>query len=340
MASTRRNRPGPLRAALAAALALLFALPGALRAEEETGVTCDLHALRFETDARLLKMYDGLRRGLEKARLGRVCLAPAKNEAASLDAFAETLRTEQAEAGEGKRAQPIAFAFGDVAANALKARATDVPRVLVVTRYTAGGTPLVPLPKPTGPSSVIYADLQLERLGEVVTQLAGASWPRIELAWRSTPEDAEAKLARAAEVAGLKGLGPASPEDADVPLAAVLHVRFGVGEEVLSFTQAARLAKKRGVPLITDDPIRFRQGVATVVVAADHHLVGRYASEAARVLTRYPKEVLPARGVRTLRVLVDLDAADKQGHVLPLPFLARASELHRGIRPAPSETPR
>ena len=105
-------------------LVLLLVLAGGLSAEEETGVTCDLHALRFEPDARLLKMYDGLRRGLEKARLGRVCLASAKNEAASLDAFADALAKEQAEANAGKRAQPIAFAFGDVASHALKARAT------------------------------------------------------------------------------------------------------------------------------------------------------------------------------------------------------------------------
>lgn len=321
-------------------LLVLLALGPVLHAEEEAGVTCDLHALRFESDARLLKIYDGVRRGLEKARLGRVCLASAKNEPGALDAFAEALATEHAEAAAGARVQPIAFAFGDVAAEALRARATGVPRVLVVTRYTAGGTPLAPLPEPVGPSSVIYADLRLEHLGDVVTQLAGRAWPRVELAWRGMPKDAARPLARVADVAGLKGLGGPSPEDAEQPVAAVLHLRLGIGEEVLPFGAAARLAARRGVPLITDDPLRFRQGVATVVIAADHDLVGRYASEAARVLTRHPTRTLPALGVRTLRVLVDLDAADRQGHTLPLPFLARASELHRGLRPAPADATR
>lgn len=317
------------------ALAVCLLLAASLAAEEESGVTCDLPALRFERDGRLLKIYDGLRRGLEKARLGRVCEEQVSNDAAALDAFARGLTAEQVRAAAGERAQPVAFAFGDKACAALVGRAITVPRVFVLTRFTAGSTPLAPLPKPQGPSSVVYANMRMERLGEVIGRLVGKRWARAKLAWRAVPETAERSLARASDVSALtlSRLG-ANASGSEGPPEVVLHLRLGVGETLMPLAEAARAARKAGVPLVTDDPLRFRQGVAAVVIATQHDLVGRYAAEAARVLTRHPTERLPARGVMALQVWVDLDAVDRQGLSLPLPFLARANVIYRSPVPA------
>lgn len=317
-----------MRVALVLAMCLLLA--ASLAAEEESGVTCDLPALRFERDGRLLKIYDGLRRGLEKARLGRVCEERVEEAPAALDAFARGLVAEQERAAAGKRPQPVAFAFGDKACAALVGRATTVPRVFVVTRFTAGSTPLAPLPKPEGPGSVVYADMRMERLGEVIGRLVGKRWARARLAWSAVPKTAETALERARDVSALA----LSPVGIDLeghagPAEVILHLRLGVGETLMPLAEAALLARKAGVPLVTDDPLRFRQGVAAVVITTQHDLVGRYAAEAARVLTRHPTERLRARGVRSMQVWVDLDAVDRQGLSLPLPFLARANVIYR-----------
>lgn len=310
------------------AVLLLVACVLPARADEQAPA-CDLPAVRFGTDARLLTIYDGLRRGLEKAHLPRVCMAPVKDDDADVAAFERRL-VSRAEtlAKEGSQA-PVAFAFGDRASEHLVRRATSVPRVFVVTRYSLRGRPLAPLPEPEGPSAVVYAETRLERVADVLAQMLETETPRVALAWKDVTD---AMTVRLDEITEATGIVFTTLEAGDAE--AVLHLRLGIGEELLPLRDTIKAARTLGVAVVSDDPARFRLGIVPVVLTTHPELVGRYAAEAARLLVRHPDETLSPRSVVVTRVLVDLKAADATNLSLPLGFLASAFELTRGLKRA------
>lgn len=294
-------------------LALLLSVPAAF-AKEEGGTDCGLYAVLRGDDKGELAIYDGVRKGLELARLPRVCLEEVDpwpgGLKALLDRFGRT----------GERG-PL-FAVGDEAGDALAALTTTIPRVFVVQRYTVERQPLRPLPQAEG-AAVVYADLGAEHVRQVLLAMLGAERGgcRPAMAWEALPpkEGAWMRFRQAAKV---------FPELESEPYDLVLHLRVGVGERLLPFEQALALARRHHVPLVTDDRGRFGQGAVVTLVPA-HGLVGRAAAEAARQL-RYDPTSRPApRAIRAVEVWVDLNAADEQDLELPLPFIARADRLRR-----------
>jgi hypothetical protein len=319
----------PLRLRLLA-LVLLLLVGGPLAAEEERAPACDLSAVRLVEDARLLQIYDGLRKGLERAHLPRVCFEPVKDDETAFASFGRRLALQQARAAQGQGQAPVAFAFGDAAAKRLQALVEDVPRVLVLTRYTAAGRPLLPLPEPKGRAAVVFAETRLEHLAHTLRRMLDTSTPVIAFAWSEQPS-ARAGLERALDALGARVV---APEATDPAPQALLHVRLGVGETLMPFPKTLALARERRIVLVSDDPARYRRGRVPVVLSGDHDLVGRHAAELARQLLQHPETRPPVRRVTTSRVLVDLRAADAHQITLPLAFLAGAYSLRRGL-PAP-----
>ncbi len=317
-------------------LVLLLFAGAPLRAEEERAPACDLSAVRLTEDARLLQIYDGLRKGLERAHLPRVCFEPVVDTAEAFTSFGRRLTLQQTRAARGEGQPPVAFAFGDAAAKRLGALVLDVPRVYVLTRYTAGGRPLSALPEPTDRSAVVFADTRLEQVADTLRRMLATRTPVVAFAWAEQPP-AGAALERALEALGARVVAPDSKEPAPQ---ALLHMRLGVGETLMDFPETLALARTRRIVLLSDDPARYRRGRVPVVLSADHELVGRHAAELARQLLQHPEKRPPVRRVTTSRVLVDLRAADAHRITLPLSFLAAAYSLRRGLPAASSRVRR
>ncbi|MDJ0520957.1 MAG: hypothetical protein QNJ90_02665 [Planctomycetota bacterium] len=311
----------------ALALLALVLAPVAALGEEERGTTCDLHAFVDADDTGVLALYDGLRKGLELAQLPRVCQAEL-DPRTGIAGFLEQLAAEASLLlTEGRPIGPV-FAVGDVSAEALVAAGTRLPRVFAVERYTSARKPLRPLPADEG-AAVVYADLSVEAVGALLRRLTGTSRPAVAWAWDAKvfpPSAHEPVMAfgQAAKVL-LKGA------EKKAGVQALLHLRLGVGERLLPFDEAVRLARELGVPLISDDRGRFGQG-AVVTLVARHRLVGRLAADAARRLRAEPGKVPAPRAVPGVEVWIDLKSADAQGVAVPLPLLAGADRLKRGVR--------
>ena len=259
-----------------------------------------------------------------------MCFEEVADEASAFASFGRRLTGQQERATEGEGQPPVAFAFGDAAAQRLRALVPTVPRVFVVTRYTAAGEPLAPLPEPEGRAAVVFAETRLEQVADTLRRMLDTSTPVVAFAWSSQPED-PAALTRALHTLGTRVVSPGSTEPAPQ---ALLHMRLGVGETLMSFPETLAVARRRRIVLLSDDPARYRRGRVPVVLSGDHELVGRHAAELARQLLRDPKARPAVRRVTTSRVLVDLRAADAHGITLPLSFLANAYALRRGL-PAP-----
>ena len=316
--------PGRFRL-LPALVLLLLCVPA--RGEEERAPACDLSAVRLTEDARLLQIYDGLRKGLERAHLPRVCFEEVEDESQAFATFGRRLMRQQERATAGEGQPPVAFAFGDGAAARLRTLVPDVPRVLVLTRYTAAGTPIAPLPKAEGRAAVLFAETRLEQVADTLRRMLDTRTPVIAFAWSAQPK-ATAPLKRALEALGATVVAPDATDPAPQ---ALLHMRLGVGETLLPFSKTLELARRRRIVLLSDDPARYRRGRVPVVLSGDHELVGRHAAELARQLLRDPEARPPVRRVTTSRVLVDLRAADAHRIKLPLSFLAGAYSLRRGL---------
>lgn len=281
-------------------------------AEEELGPRCGLYAVVDEGDAGMRKIYDGLRKGLELAHLPRVCREAQPETQVERDRFLERLATE--------KRSPL-FVIGDAAAKDLSAPMPRITRVFALERYTAGGRPLRDLPV-VDRSALVYAARPAERVGEILRGLTGGKQV-VALLPRAQEADVESKaVARFLKATGVAVAGAGQKPQV------VLHLRLPFPGGHASFADALALARKRRVPLVSDDRARFGQG-AVVTLVGRHDLVGKAAAECGRRLRATPDVKIPPYGLPGVEVWVDLGAADAQGLEPPLPFLARADRLKR-----------
>lgn len=305
------------------ALAAALGLGGVARAEEEpVGTACGYPALLAEDDAGLRAIYEGVRLGLEKAHLLRVCLEdPIPADAPAWDAFEKRWQAAAARARQREEPPPVVFALGDVAAGHLARRLSALPRVFAVQRLAVAGRPLRALPVVARGAALAVAQVDAERLRPTWHELAGGYVPRIHLAaGASLTAKRRAQLVAFVEGAGGKVIAEGRP-----------HFVLCLRSAQASFADAAKQASTWKVPLVCDDPRRFGQG-ATVVFGPDHGQVGRTAADLARVLiTTTPASPL-TRTLHGIRVHVDLEAADRASVELPMAFLASADHIRPGIR--------
>ena len=315
--------------------------------EEGTGTRCGLYAVVDEGDAGMLKIYDGLRKGLELAQLPRVCREPGLDSEEARAAFLLRVR---------KAGQLPVFAIGESAVASLGGPKPGITRVFAFERYTAEGRPLLDLPV-WDRLAIVYAALPAERVGAI---LRGLTRKKTVVVYRTPSKipgsDAkERRLKAFAQAAGIRwsaGGGASGGASSRVSSAVssavsrkapdvVLHLRLHGTAPRVSFAAALALARKLHVPLVSDDRSRFGHG-AVVTLVGRHDLVGKAAAEVARRLRQDPRLKIPPYGLPGIDVWVDLGAADDQGCVMPLPFLARADRLERGAkrRPAPRKAAR
>jgi hypothetical protein len=299
-------------------LTALLLCVSAAHAEEEVGPRCELLAVVDEGDAGMLKIYDGLRKGLELAQLPRVCREPVP---------ASKAERQQLLARLEKGAQLPLFAVGDTAVHALAGPMPEITRVFAFERYTIAGRPLLDLPV-WDRLAIVYAARPAERVGEILRRLVGKKEVRVHLPQLSDEGLREASL-HFGKAAGLV------LTEADAPADAVLHLRLLGQACPLAFPAALALARRWKVPLLSDARGRFGQG-ATVTLVGRHDLLGKAAAEAGRRLRKDAYLKIPPFGLPGIDVWVDLAAADAQGLRVPLPFLARADRLERS-RSAPAK---
>jgi hypothetical protein len=176
----------------------------------------------------------------------------------------------------------------------------------------------------------VRAEVSVARWGEVIRSLLpGRPRPRCHLSWPDGTSDAREFLAKAAAVSGVDLV---LPRDATTPPDAILDwTGLAPRPPLDALVERARSLR---APLLSDDRGRFGKGAAVVVVP-DGALLGRVAADAARRLRAGEGAVEALRlTVRRTEVWVDLEAADAEGLKPPLPFLATADRLRRGLAPA------
>ena len=317
----------PRRAAALALTALLsgVASPAAPAGEpdrtEESA--CRVPALIVEEDPGLLAVYDGVRIGLEDANLPRICRRRVEpDDAANWGLAAAEVAAEKA---------PFAVVFGRRAAARWIAapHSTRTPTVYVDVATLASGRPSPPALEPPVPAAVVRAETPVEDWGKAIRGLLPARpQPVVRIAWEAETAEAGRWRREVAEAAGLTlrvGLPEAGGFDA------ILDVACGLGETRTPFETALAEARARRIPLLSTDRAKFGRGAAVVLVP-DHALLGRVAAEAARRIAGGEGVAHPlAMSVRSLEVWVDLEAADAEGLKPPLPFLAAADRLRRGL---------
>jgi hypothetical protein len=294
--------------ALFLSLLLLAPAPGA-RGEEEP-FQCPLKALIAEEDAGLLRVYDGIRRGLEQAHLPRVCLERRPEELG--DQVLERVAAE---------APPLLFVLGPEARRWLDAARAGpagqalarVPRVYVDVAWLAGGEVVPAAPALEPPAALVRGVVSAARVREILAEGFGTAGA--DLAVRETWIASDASRA----VVPWLGVSLGATEDAR----AVLDLRLGPRDP----EREARLAA--GLPIVSDDIALWRRGAALLVLP-DHQLLGRVAADVARRVLEAPAESGVSRDVHGIEVRADLGAAAAAGLVLPLSFLAAVDVLRRG----------
>lgn len=288
--------------------------------EEEGPFECPIRALLAEDDAGLLRVYDGIRKGLEQAQLPRVCREDLGEDGE------EVLDRLEADP------PPLVFVLGRRAADRLGTRLATVPRVYVDTAWFVKGEALPPAPMPKPPAAVVRSVTKAVRVAEVLRAIESGR-PRGLLSWEATG----AALARAADrlalAAGFRRVGDES--EADV----LLHLRLGVGDQPAPLSDLLERARRRGILLLSDDLGHWRKG-AVVLILPDHFLLGRVAAEAGRRLLLADEPRVERRTVGASEIRVDLRAARALGLDLPVPFLAGVDVLRGAPRRAPTEEPR
>jgi hypothetical protein len=287
------------------------------------GTACRVPALKAEDDSGLLATYDGVRLGLEEANLPRICWRPvAPDDAAGWGRVAAEIAADRS---------AFAVVFGRRAAARWIAapHAARTPTVYVDVATVAAGRASPPALEPPVPSAVVRAETPVERWGKTVRDLLPARpRPVVRIAWSDETAEAGAWRRGVAEATGLT-LRMGAPDEAGFD--AILDVACGLGETRTSFETSVAQARARRIPLLSTDRSKFGRGAAVVLVP-DHALLGRVAAEAARRLAAGEGVSRPlALSVTSLEVWVDLEAADAEGLKPPLPFLARADRLRRGL---------
>ena len=298
-------------------------------AEEGGTPQCVHSAYASPQDAGAQAIYEGLRLGLERARLARICQHPWGNAAEDL-AWAKAWRTRLDAAAPG----PLLFVVGDDAALRLKGGLQDVPGVHVLTRYAVEGRVLGPPARAASRRRVVCGLVDVAAVRLVLERLCSKSGARV--LWHGSGSKDSAR-------AFLKHAGLRIQDDSEGPADAILHMRLGP-EARPPYAEALRLARSRKIPLVSDDRARFGQGACVVILPA-HDLVGRVAADIGRRLMLRPRAKTRAppanpvdapqrvQRVTALRTWVDLDAADRLGVRLPSALLAYADRLRRSSQP-------
>ncbi len=304
--------------------------------ESEQGTACSVPAFVPDDDATLVAAYDGLRRGLEEAHLPRVCRRRVEgSDAAAWEPVARDVSARGA-------AFLVVFGrgFADRAASApfLRTDGTGrIPCVYVDASSTAAGVAWPERADPAPPCAVVRAESPIEAAVAVIRRLFPAKVkPVVRLAWE-TDVPATRAWRDAIEAAGVRTRFASLPNDED----AILDAPLGLGERPQSFEAALARARASGIPLVSLDRGRFGRGAA-VVICPDGALLGRMAAEAARRLRDGEGADKALRlSVRTVEVLVDLDAADAQGIPIPLALVASADRVRTSkVRSRPAGEPR
>lgn len=319
-------------------------------AEEKAGTTCDLVALVDPDDAGLLVAYDGLRKGLEIARLPRVCQHVPSEATGGVTGFLERQAMAAAPLREaGKRIDPI-FVIGDASCAAVEAAGTRLPIVMAVHRYTTQRKPLIPLPS-VRHRTAVYTDVPVERVASLVRSMlvpeaAAGTRARWNTVWVSSHEGTRPHyldaFLRAWDGSLLfnqdreQGVQPADLRKAQPGPWAALLIQVDPLESPPDFQNALRFSRTARVPLVSDNRAHFGLG-AVVVIVPRHDLLGKAAADEGRKLRADPTYEPTTRVVPGFEVWVDLAAADAIGFDLPLAFLARADRIKRG-RPQPRTT--
>lgn len=332
--SRRAGRPrAPRRAFAAACLCVLaaFAGPGRARAgdEPEQGSACEVPAFFEDDDATFLAAYDGLRRGLEEAQMPRVCRR--KVEGGDAPAWDRVARDVSAKGP----AFVVVFgrAYGARAAAAPFVRPDGlgrIPCVYVDVASSVAGTPFPVLPDPAPPAAVVRGEVPFETIVPVLRRLwPAATRPSVLLAWRGESEAATAWRRAVATV----GVDTRLAEGGAGPADLLLDAPLSLGEATIPFARTLERARALSLPVLSLDRGRFGKGAA-LVVASDAALVGRVAADAARRLRDGEGADRALRlTVRSVEVLLDLDAADAQGLSIPLPFVASADRVRWSRKP-------
>ena len=308
--SWRRTATRSVRLAVGALLVAILAGPGA--ADERARVECAQPAIVAGDDEGLRAIYEGIRLGLEKAALPRVCLEPAPPDSPSA--------WRRFERAWEQRTDAVVFALGDPVVQALRNRLPALAKVFVVQRRAIAGRPLPALPSLGPGQAMVVSQMGAERLGQALRRLHPQARPRVEVAVGAIDASTRDRLDRFVQAMDVQRISKGRPD-------ALLHLR-GCGAK---FGDAMKRARRLKVPLVCDDRARFGNG-ATVVCCPDHGQVGRTAADLARRLVAKEPLRQPVRALAGLRVWVDLEAADRAGVSLPLAFLATADRLRPGLR--------
>lgn len=317
--------------ALAALLLVAPARPSV--AEPEGSMACAVPAFLVEDDPSLVSAYDGLRRGLEDAHLPRVCLRRVESDDDA--GWAKVL----AQVASERPAFVVAIgrrSVARVASSSLPGPTGRIPCVYVDAATAIGGRAIPVLAEPPPPAAVVRAEPAFEGFGRVLRGLLpGRPQPTVVLRWTAETPEAAAWRRAAATAAGvdlrLSGEGAAGVD-------AFLDWTPGVGESVLPFEDVLREARALRIPLLSADRNRFGRGAAVVYVP-DFALLGRVAADACRRVLAGEGADRPLRiAVVATETRVDLEAADAEGLVPPLPFLASADRLRRAP-PVPTPPP-
>ena len=336
-AGLRRAFTGALRASLVVlTLAASGVAPARAGDEPEQGTACEVPAFFEDDDATFLAAYDGLRRGLEEAQLPRVCRRKVEGD----DAAAwERLARDVSAKGP---AFVVVFgrAYGARAAAAPFLRPDGkgrIPCVYVDVASSVAGTTYPAIAEPAPPAAVVRGEVPFEAVLPALRRLWPAvARPSVSLAWRGESEAAHA-WRRAVAAAGVdtrlaEGGTGRNELFLDAPLA--------LGESLLPFAETLVRARAASLPVLSLDRGRFGKGAA-LVVASDAALVGRVAADAARRLRDGEGADKALRlSVRSVEVLLDLDAADAQGLAVPLPFVASADRVRWSRKPVEARGPR
>jgi hypothetical protein len=289
-------------------LLLVAAAPPTLAGPEEQAPGCKHWAVLLPEDAGQMRVYDGIRKGLELAQLERVCL---KDLADTEEAFRGFVQ-EHAALPEPK---PLVFVIGRRTCDHMLTAGFAGPGVYVSEEWTAEGAMLrdePPLPAGVGRAR---AELPVETLGQVLREALRRERVVVGLEGSGAPgwSAAFTRLCAAARLAALDATRPD----------AVLHLRLGAMRPI------GATSPSDGPPSagcwVSDDVLHYGTGAA-FVLCSDHERLGRAAAEVGRRLWRREpvREPIVVRGVQ---VLVDLAACEAQGVNPPLTFLAGVDGL-------------
>jgi hypothetical protein len=293
-----------------------------LAGPEEQAPGCKHWAVLLPEDAGQMRVYDGIRKGLELAQLERVCLKDLADTEQAFRAFVK-------EHAALPQPRPLVFMIGRRALDRMLAAGFEGPGVCVSAEWTAYGEPLRPEPALPPAVARVRARMPVESLGAVLRAALGAQ--RVRVAFEGAEAVGSRALAgrflRAAQLDEAQ-TGPDAAPQAD----ARLRVRLGLHAPIGAV--AAHAVAEPGVWSVSDDVGDWGTGAA-LVVGPDHERLGRTAAEAGRRLWRgEPTPVDQALDLRGFQVHVDLDACRARGVEPPLIFLAGVDGLRGELVPA------